>query len=321
MSARPRLGPALAGLVILIATLAAGCSTPSSSVGPTRTTVATTLDQVMVEGKAGEKPKITVPAPFSVQDSLRTVMATGTGAAAKAGYRVTIQYVGVNGTDGTEFDTSFGVRPTSFVLSTANNLPGLVTALEGVTAGSRLLLALPPEQAYGLKGFPKAGIGPTDTIVMVVDLVAVQPVLARATGTAAKPKAGLPTVTLGAKGAPTITLPKGDPPATLVVQPLIVGKGAQVARGQQITVHYTGVLWPGGTVFDSTWKQAVGSTFSIGTGALIAGWDRGLVGQPVGSQVLLIVPPDDGYGAEGKPEIKIKGTDTLVFVVDILDAA
>ncbi len=54
---------------------------------------------------------------------------------------------------------------------------------------------------------------------------------------------------------------------------------------------------------------------------MIAGWDRGLVGQPVGSQVLLIVPPDDGYGAEGKPEIKIKGTDTLVFVVDILDAA
>ena len=53
---------------------------------------------------------------------------------------------------------------------------------------------------------------------------------------------------------------------------------------------------------------------------MIAGWDEGLVGQTVGSQVLLVVPPDKGYGKDGQPSAGIKGTDTLVFVVDILDA-
>ncbi len=56
----------------------------------------------------------------------------------------------------------------------------------------------------------------------------------------------------------------------------------------------------------------------IGTQQVITGWDTGLVGQTVGSQVLLVVPPDQGYGASGTTGIK--GTDTIVFVVDILDA-
>ena len=54
-------------------------------------------------------------------------------------------------------------------------------------------------------------------------------------------------------------------------------------------------------------------------GQVITGWDNGLVGQKVGSRVLLVIPPADGYGTAGSPP-KIKGTDTLVFVVDILDA-
>ena len=53
---------------------------------------------------------------------------------------------------------------------------------------------------------------------------------------------------------------------------------------------------------------------------MIPGWDEALVGQTVGSQVLVIVPPNKGYGANGNPSGGIKGTDTLVFVVDILDA-
>ena len=55
-------------------------------------------------------------------------------------------------------------------------------------------------------------------------------------------------------------------------------------------------------------------------GGVIAGWDEGLVGQTVGSQVLLVIPPEQGYGSEGNPDAGISGTDTLVFVVDILAA-
>ena len=58
----------------------------------------------------------------------------------------------------------------------------------------------------------------------------------------------------------------------------------------------------------------------IGAGQVIPGWDKTLVGQKIGSRVLLVVPPKEGYGSKGSSQAGIKGTDTLVFVVDILNA-
>ena len=132
------------------------------------------------------------------------------------------------------------------------------------------------------------------------------------------PVDGLPTVELAEDGAPTITVPEGEPPTELVVQPLIEGTGAPVESGQTVTVHYTGALWKDGTVFDSSWENGAPFTFVIGTQQVIAGWDEGLVGQTVGSQILLVVPPAKGYprGLAGPSP----PTDTLVFVIDILDA-
>jgi peptidylprolyl isomerase len=134
-----------------------------------------------------------------------------------------------------------------------------------------------------------------------------------------EPVEGLPTVELAEDGAPTITVPDTEPPTELVAQPLIEGEGAEVEAGQRITVHYTGVLWDDGETFDSSWERGSPATFDIGTGAVIPGWDEGLVGQTVGSQVLLVVPPDKGY-PEGSPDGSIEAGDTIVFVVDILDA-
>ena len=94
-----------------------------------------------------------------------------------------------------------------------------------------------------------------------------------------------------------------------------------VTAGQTVTVHYTGVIWATGKQFDSSWDRGAPLDTVIGQGSVIAGWDEGLVGQTVGSQVLLVVPPDKGYGTAGQRRAGIKGTDTLVFVVDILDAA
>ena len=56
---------------------------------------------------------------------------------------------------------------------------------------------------------------------------------------------------------------------------------------------------------------------SLGAGKVIAGWDKGLIGKTVGSRVLLVVPPAEGYGAKGSPPL-IGPQDTLVSVVDIL---
>ena len=106
-----------------------------------------------------------------------------------------------------------------------------------------------------------------------------------------------------------------DPRAQIQMSGPDEGKGAKVASGQTVRVAYTGALWGNGKVFDS---NATGFTTAIGVGQVVPGWDKSIVGQTVGSRLLLVVPPADGYGAQGQGEIK--GTDTMVFVVDILAA-
>lgn len=304
---------------VTLALLLAGCGGTSTAprVSPS---VTGDLAAVSVTGAAGARPTVTTSTPFAVKQTAQRVLTRGSGPVVAAGQRVTLDYAGFNGTDGKQFDSSFGAKPRSFVLDPKVTLPGLVKGLVGTTVGSRVLLAIPPQEAYGTQGQAAAGIGPTDTILVVVDIKAAKTVFERAAGTSVPPKPGLPTVKLAGSGKPTITIPSTKPPETLVVQPLVIGTGPKVAKGQDITVHYTGVIWPGGKQFDSSWDGGKAATFGIGQGQVIAGWDEGLVGQPIGSQVLLVIPPDQGYGAEGRPAAGIKGTDTLVFVVDILDA-
>jgi peptidylprolyl isomerase len=298
----------------------AGCGDePSDSGAAPSSAASSSLDAVRVSGGAGAKPKLTFTAPFSVEKTQKRMLSTGSGAKVDTGQRVTVDYVGVNGTDAKEFDTSFGRKQANFTLETDGVIKGFSTSLDGVPVGSRVLLAIPPADGYGMEGVPAAGIGPTDTLLFVIDVTDASTVLKRATGQRVKPKSGLPTVTLDKQGAPSIDIPAGKPPKQMVVQPLITGKGAKVSKGQTITVHYTGKIWASGKVFDSSWQRKKPEKFPIGVGRVITGWDEGLVGRSVGSQMLLVIPPDKGYGAEGNAQIS--GTDTLVFVVDILDAA
>ena len=97
------------------------------------------------------------------------------------------------------------------------------------------------------------------------------------------------------------------------------GSGDTVEAGNTIVVNYLGQLWGGG-IFDNSYDRGAPIDFPIGVGAVIGGWDQGLVGQQVGSRVLLSIPPHHGYGSRGVPQAGIGGDDTLVFVVDILDA-
>jgi peptidylprolyl isomerase len=129
----------------------------------------------------------------------------------------------------------------------------------------------------------------------------------------------LPKVTGDATSKPVIEMPKSAAPTKLVTKVLTPGTGDNVKSGQQIKVQYVGQIWATGTQFDASWDRGQPIEFGIGTGNVIKGWDEGLVGQKIGSRVLLVIPPDKGYGAGGRPP-KIQGTDTMVFVVDIVDS-
>jgi peptidylprolyl isomerase len=317
-----RLRTAAAAALLMAAGPLAGCTLPPAGPSDSSATpsVSSNLAKVTVTPPGPDKPTVSVPTPFSVRSSTRRVLVQGSGAPVQAGQRVTVDYLGLDGTDGHEILSSYGGKSPSFLLDPKQAMPGIVTTLVGVPVGSRVLAALPPQDAYGVQGQPAAGIAPSDTILVLLDVKAARDVLTRATGTVVPPRAGLPTVRSDAAGRPTVTLPKGAPPAKLVVQPLVQGRGPAVQRLQQVQVHYAGVVWPGGREFDSSWRRGSPASFTVGRGEIVAGLDRALVGRPVGSRLLVVVPPDDGYGAAGNEAFGVKGTDTLVFVVDLLDA-
>jgi len=118
--------------------------------------------------------------------------------------------------------------------------------------------------------------------------------------------------------APEITIPDGDPPEELVVEVVVEGDGDEVKSGDLLVADYVGQLWDTGEEFDSSWSRGEPAAFAIGAEQVIAGWDEGLVGQKVGSRVLLVIPPDLGYGDEESGPIPAGST--LVFVVDIRDS-
>jgi FKBP-type peptidyl-prolyl cis-trans isomerase len=203
-------------------------------------------------------------------------------------------------------------------------LPGLETALVGQKMGSRVVAVIPPADGFGKSGDPQAGIKSTDTLVFVVDMLKDFTPTADTPGHQVSAGKGLPTVSDTTGAAPTIKIPSGSkPPASLVSKTLIKGTGPTVAEGDTVVVQYTGVNWTTGKVFDASWKhgtagQPFGFTIGASPSQVILGWDKGLVGQTVGSRILLVIPPADGYGKTGSPQAGIKGTDTLVFVVDII---
>jgi peptidylprolyl isomerase len=202
-------------------------------------------------------------------------------------------------------------------------LPGLETALIGQKVGSRVLAVIPPADGYGTSGNSQLGITGSTTLVFVIDVIKSYADTASASGAQESAGGGtLPTVTAHTGGAPTITIPAKTPPSALVTKTLIKGSGPKVVKGQYVIAQYTGYIWRTKKVFDSSWTS--GSPFGFVIGAspeqVISGWDSGLAGQTVGSRVMLVIPPKDAYGSSGQSQAGITGTDTLVFVVDIIDA-
>lgn len=316
---RPRFLPVLA---VVVGCLAVPAAIVPGAAGAATRAAATAIEGVNVSGAAGSAPTVSLATPFSVSKTVSAVVAPGDGATTKAGGIVLVDYVLHDGRTGAQVESTFGTgRPVSLPLDQKQALPSLVKALTGRKVGDRVVVAFAPSEGLTANAPAESGVLADDTLVFVIDIVADGTPLKRATGTKVAPVAGLPPVKRAADGTPTIAIPKGQPPTSLVVQPLIEGEGPVVKAGQNITVHYTGVTWRTGKSFDSSWSRKEPAQFGIGTGQVIAGWDTGLVGQRVGSQVLLVIPPEEGYGSAGQASAGIRGTDTLVFVVDILAAA
>jgi len=110
-------------------------------------------------------------------------------------------------------------------------------------------------------------------------------------------------------------------PSELKLNDIIAGTGAQAVKGCKVTVHYTGWLYKDGhrgKKFDSSLDSGQPFTFTLGTGEVIEGWDRGVEGMRVGGKRELIIPAQLGYGRAGAPP-DIPPDATLNFEVQLLD--
>ncbi|HQR28250.1 MAG TPA: FKBP-type peptidyl-prolyl cis-trans isomerase [Nocardioides sp.] len=275
-------------------------------------------DGVAVSGALGKEPKVTWSDTVSVDQLARTVVIEGDGETVGEGDSViTHVWIG-NGAAKAQSYSDF--NQSAVVLSLGEQtLPALSQGLEGQTVGSRVVIASPPAQAWGNQGNTQLGIGNADTVVFVVDLLDILP--DGPDGTKQKPAAWAPTI-VETDGEPSSLDFAGTPPPSgrLMRTTVIEGTGKPVTKGQHLYVNYLGQVPGSDKPFDESYSRDTPFDFVIGQGSVVKGWDQGLLGVKVGSRVIVQVPPDKGYGKAGQPDVGIKGTDTMYFVVDVLAA-
>ncbi|MFJ8601300.1 FKBP-type peptidyl-prolyl cis-trans isomerase [Streptomyces shenzhenensis] len=131
----------------------------------------------------------------------------------------------------------------------------------------------------------------------------------------------VPAITAGAKFGekPTVAKGSGEPSKDLAVKTVLAGGGRTVAENDFVQAHYLGQIWSSGKVFDNSYDRKSPLVLQLAEGSVIDGWRYALTGKKAGSRIVMAVPPTWGYGSSGNAQAGIEGTDTLVFVVDVLN--
>ena len=312
---------AAAALATLAAcAVVAGCGSSASSPNAA----------VTVSGSFGKTPTVTIPAQKASANLVVSTPINGSGAKLKTGDAslADVALYKWSGTTHSLLYSTFPTGPQIIPAQLALALPRLTTALKDARLGSRVVAVLPPKYGYGTSGESQLGVSGTDTLVWVIDLLQQYSGTQSASGPQVANGGGaLPTVTVGAAGQqPSISIPKTSPPSSLSVTTLIKGSGPKLTSGETVVAQYVGAIWRTGSVFASSWPSSqhpAGQLFGFQIGGnVIAGFSQGLTGVPVGSRVMLVIPPSLGYGpAGGNANAGIQKDDTLVFVVDVLGSA
>ncbi|MET0734751.1 MAG: FKBP-type peptidyl-prolyl cis-trans isomerase [Microbacterium sp.] len=293
----------------LSAVILAGCSsgTPdaspsaSSSAGGDLCSVAvpsgSNSEGVTVEGEVGEPATATFEAPMDITSAERTLVVEGDGDPIADGDLVNYALTIFDATTGEQAAVE-GYDP--------EILPVPVTVGSGAdqffgcaTIGSRIVMTLPQSEN-------------SSAAVWVLDVLGTSPTAAW--GEPQEPVDGMPTVELADDGAPTVTIPDAAAPTEIQIAVLKEGDGAVVQEGDTTLLQYYGVDWETGESFDDSWSK--GAPISIPGNTYVPGFIQAIVGQKVGSQILVVIPPALGYGED--PEAHELGGKTLVFVIDLL---
>lgn len=314
-----------------VVVVVSGCAAEStSSEGAAAATVdgctpsGAEVESISFSGAFGESPEATFDGPLVVEATQRLVVIEGSGVEVAIGDEIFIDYTFFNAANGEKIDDSGYDEESPTVLRLDPSSPvflGVSLTAACSTVGSRVAGLIPAEDAFGPNGAPEFGIEPGDGLLFVVDVISIKPPpippLDRLEGEAAEPSEGFPGVSYDDNGAPTVTIPEGDVPTEFALDVVITGGGETIEDGDVVVVQYHGVNWNTGSTFDSSWLRGAPATFP--TSGVIPGFRDGLIGQTVGSRVIIVIPADLGYGPTGGTgDGSIGAEDTIVFVVDIL---
>ncbi|WP_171074547.1 FKBP-type peptidyl-prolyl cis-trans isomerase [Nonomuraea basaltis] len=272
---------------------------------------------VKVTGNVGAKPTVAFPSGAPATKSSYEVLQAGTGAEVKAGDKLIVNLTVYNwdGKGNAVQGSSYDTKKPETVPVNEQLPPVLKEGFTKVKHGGRLLAVLANDSVAQQQATTPA----EPTKVFVIDVVGAQPAALKAatgkeTGESIK---GVKVDNPGGDKAPTLTTKTSEKPSgKLVVKTIITGTGAKVQASQTLSVHYTGKIWGTDKQFDSSWERGQPAEFPLAQ--VIQGWQQGLAGLPVGSRVVMSIPPDLGYGDQAQEGIPAKST--LVFVVDILGA-
>ncbi|MGW0944585.1 FKBP-type peptidyl-prolyl cis-trans isomerase [Streptomyces sp. NPDC002623] len=294
-------------------------SASDTSAAPAPKIVDGPLPAITAGVKFGEKPTIAKgTGEPSDQLAVKTVIA-GSGKPVAENDYIQADYLGQIWASAKVLDNSYDRKvPLVTQIAQGTTLDGWRYALTGKKTGSRVLFSVPPTWGFGKEGNSQVGVTGTDTLVFVFDIKGTFNAKSSAEGeTVAQEDADLPKVGTNTDGkAPSIEIPKADPPTKLVANYVIEGDGAAVAAEDSVLVQYKGVVWDTGKEFDSTYGRSQLTSFSLQQ--VVKGWAQGLTGKKVGSRVVIVVPPSLGYGDSPPSGSGIEKDSTMVFSVDIL---
>jgi FKBP-type peptidyl-prolyl cis-trans isomerase len=260
------------------------------------------VSAVEVSGDFGSLPTVTFEAGLEVSATQRSVVIAGDEV--EPGQLVSAAYGLYNGTTGEQIETygwADGDPATPFRADTELLFEGFAKTLGCLGPGSRAVGVIPGSEAFGEQG-EQVGIGAQDVLVFVVD------VLTDNVWSTDLPEIG------GSGEAPTVTLPDTAPKTQLEIAVLEEGDGAVVAPADSVVVHYLGTAWETGEVFDSSFERGEPAEFQVS--GVVAGFREALVGQTVGSTIIVTMPPSLGYGGSEGHALQ---SSTLVFYIQIVD--
>ncbi|MFI5679752.1 FKBP-type peptidyl-prolyl cis-trans isomerase [Streptomyces cellulosae] len=291
----------------------------SASAPPPPKIVDGPLPAVTAGVKFGAKPTVAKGSGEpSKQLAVKTLIAGGGSPVAEGDY-IQAQYLGQIWDTAKVLDNSYD-RKTALLTQIAQGktIEGWRYALTGKKVGSRVEFSVPPAWGFGKAGNAQVGVKGTDTLVFVFDIQDTFGPKSSAKGKkVTQGDADLPKVGTNTDGkAPSIEVPKADPPKKLVANYVIEGDGDKLAADDTVLVQYKGVLWDTGKEFDSSYGRKELTSFSLQQ--VVKGWSQGMTGKKVGSRIVIVVPPALGYGDQPPAGSGIKKDSTMVFTVDIL---